>query len=208
MQLESQRRLVEKLREGDAHAWSLVVSANTPRLRRVARGVAPCAAAAEDALQESFLAAYLGIRHFDGRSALSTWLHSIVVHAALGHRRRLERRRETNLEPEEVAADSSREASATDARGIPFTGPETFALVRQALAPLSKPARVLFVLRHVEGYSSREVAQELRITDASVRQRLRRLRATVALQLRADPTSGLTSGSRAGSPRGSARRFA
>jgi len=44
---------------------------------------------AEDALQDGLLAAYLGLKSFEGRSQFSTWLTRMVINAALMRRRSL-----------------------------------------------------------------------------------------------------------------------
>src|SRR5947209_4520586 len=87
------------LRAGEPDACAAFVRHFAGPMLRVARGVLRNEDDARDALQDAFLKAFRGLREFDGRAQLTTWLHRVVVNAALDKLRRKQRRPEQSLEP-------------------------------------------------------------------------------------------------------------
>lgn len=83
--------LIRRLQAGEEAAFEDLVRSTAGRLLAVARRMTPTEADAEDALQEAYLSAFRSIHGFDGRSSLSTWLHRIVVNAALTRARKAKR---------------------------------------------------------------------------------------------------------------------
>src|SRR5215217_2188035 len=75
--------LVARLKAGDADAYEELVRLHGGRMLAVARRFLRDDEAARDAVQDAFLSAFRGIGRFDGHAQVSTWLHRIVVNAAL-----------------------------------------------------------------------------------------------------------------------------
>jgi RNA polymerase sigma-70 factor (ECF subfamily) len=120
------------------------------------------------------LQAVRDIERYDARRPFAPWLHRIVVNRSLDLLRRRDRRPESALgEPE---LDSL--AVQADER---WAGPAV-----AALAQLEPDDRAAVVLRHVFGYSAREIGRMLDMPHATVRTRLRRslmrVRAVLELQ--------------------------
>ncbi len=82
MKTPDEAELVAGLRRGDEAAFELMVRSYGGRLLQVARRFLK-EEDARDALQEAFLSAFKAIDRFDGKARISTWLHRIVVNAAL-----------------------------------------------------------------------------------------------------------------------------
>src|SRR3954467_996600 len=61
------------------------------RVYRVARAIVKDETEAEDVMQQAYFNAFTHLRQFAGRSQFSTWLTRIVIHEALGRRRRAAR---------------------------------------------------------------------------------------------------------------------
>jgi len=142
---------------------------------------------AEDILQETFLKAYRHLKGFDGRSSLSTWLYRIATNEALMFLRR--RRMET------VSIDESKETETGEQEPLQIidwcclpeeelVSAEAQAHLDEAVTRLSPNLRVVFVLRDIQGLSTREVGEVLNLTETAVKTRLSRAR----LQLREDLT--------------------
>ena len=172
--------LVRRLKAGDDRAFEELVRTLTGRLLAVARRVSRNESDAEDAVQEAFLSAFKAIGSFDGRSTLSTWLHRIVVNAALMKARKAQHRHETSIEsllPKfengDHAETPQRWKRVTSGEGERI---ETKKAVWQALDKLPDEYRTVIVLRDIEGMESKEVAASLGISDALARQRLHRAR--------------------------------
>ena len=91
-------RLVERLRAGDEAAYEEMVRVYGGRLLAVARRLLRHEEDAQDALQDGFVSAFKALRTFRGDCRLSTWLHRIVVNAALMKIRGRQRHPETSIE--------------------------------------------------------------------------------------------------------------
>jgi RNA polymerase sigma-70 factor (ECF subfamily) len=132
---------------------------------------------AEDVLQETFLKVMQRLDTFEGRSAIYTWIHRIATNIALGKLRRLRSIPDVDIAPqdfEELAAGLSA-ASSNYFHDLEDT--EFFReTMDRAIARVPEPLRVVFILRDVEGLSTKETADLLEITPANVKVRLMRAR--------------------------------
>jgi RNA polymerase sigma-70 factor (ECF subfamily) len=137
---------------------------------------------ASDALQDALISAYRRADSFRGDSAVTTWLHRIVVNASLDRLRRKSVRAWVPL-PEEgegrAMVDDSRLA---DPRAAAETS-ETIAEVRAALDTLPPDQRAAIVLVDLEGWSVEEAAKALDCPIGTVKSRCFRGRARLAERL-------------------------
>lgn len=76
-------RLLQALRSGDEDAFAYLVTGWTPWMQRLARRFVPTWEAAEDVVQESWIAVLAGLDGFEGRSSLRTWVFTIVARRAM-----------------------------------------------------------------------------------------------------------------------------
>ena len=90
--------LLERMRAGDDGAFEECVRAYSTRLLAVARRIVGNEEEAHHALQDGFLSAFKNIGAFEGRAELGTWLHGIIVNAALIQLRRRRRHPERSIE--------------------------------------------------------------------------------------------------------------
>ena len=74
--------LVDKLRAGDAAAFTGIVRAWSPAMIHVARQYVSSHASAEETVQETWLAVIKGIDGFQGRSSLRTWVFHVLTNIA------------------------------------------------------------------------------------------------------------------------------
>src|SRR4051812_23864284 len=80
--------LVSRARGRDEAAIRVLIRSHNRRLYRIARSILRDDAEAEDAVQETYLKAFLHLDEFRGDAAIGTWLSRIVMNEALGRRRR------------------------------------------------------------------------------------------------------------------------
>src|SRR3954468_11925557 len=83
----SDAELAIRARHGDGSAFELIMRRHNRRLFRLARGLLPDDAEAEDVLQESYVRAYTRLGELAEPRALATWLARIVANEALGRGR-------------------------------------------------------------------------------------------------------------------------
>ncbi len=182
--------LLAGLRGGDAAAYEDFVRRYGTALLVVARRILGNEEDARDALQDAFLSAFKQIDRFDGRARLGTWLHRIVVNAALMRLRQRRRHPERSIDallphftddehqidPPARWPDSAEEQAQ---RG------ELLALVRQKIDHLPEDYRTVLLLRDIEELDTEDTARLLGTSRGVVKTRLHRARQ--ALRTLLDP---------------------
>ncbi len=176
--------LVEGLKTSDDRAAEQFVRDYGPAALRVARRFLESEDDAEDAAQEGLIQAIRAIGSFRGDSALGTWVHRIVVNAALKRVGAIERDPTSSLEGMMPVFDRN------DCRIEPLhtlvppvdvllERRETRAFVRQSIQSLPQGYRVPILLRDIEGYSTREAAEAIGLSEGALKVRLHRARAAL-----------------------------
>jgi RNA polymerase sigma-70 factor (ECF subfamily) len=179
--------LIESARAGDKVALNRLLVHARPRLLAVALRMVRDRDEAEDVVQDALLKVCRHLTRFEGRSAFSTWLHRIVVNAALDRLRRQQSRWERIAPGEDQDHLAS---SAADVDGVDEETPErlvaraeTGAVVRGALARLSPAHREALALRELEGESYQAIATIARCPVGTIMSRLHHARRKLAEQL-------------------------
>jgi len=190
---EDESSLVSALRAGDAVAFERLVREYGGRMLAVSKRLLSNHEDALEAVQDAFLSAFRSLHTFDGRSRFSTWLHRIVVNAALLKLRSRKRRPEQSIDDllPKFLADGHQAAPAARWRN---PGPENLEknelqeIVRSKIETLPDSYRIVLVLRDIEELDTNTVAQMLEITPENVKVRLHRARQ--ALRTLLDPVFG------------------
>jgi RNA polymerase sigma-70 factor, ECF subfamily len=152
---------------GDPDAFGEIVRRHRDRLWAVALRTVGDREEAADALQDALLSAYKAADRFRGDSAVTTWLHRIVVNACLDRLRRRQSRPTVPL-PE------------TDVTPAPASDRDTALVVREALATLPAEQRAALVLVDIQGYAVAEAAEILGVAEGTIKSRCARGRARLA----------------------------
>jgi RNA polymerase sigma-70 factor (ECF subfamily) len=155
--------LLAALASGErARAAELLVSDHASALGRICMALLGSQSEAEDALQETLMAALAGLESFRGEGSLRAWLSSIA-------RRRCAKRLETRARERELE------------RGLPAldAGPSAERLsmaarARRLLGEIRPTEREALVLRFAAGLSFREVGDACGIDEAAARKRVSR----------------------------------
>ena len=179
---------LEALVRKDKAAFGQLLNENSENIYRVALKMVGNAQDAEDILQETFIKAFNNIEKFQGRSKLSTWLYRIAVNESL----MLLRKQKKHIE--ELDAGVQKDDGDIIPRQIidwccipekELMNSESRRHLKSAISKLSEANRAAFVLRDVQGLSTRDAAEALDITESAVKIRLMRAR----MQLREELTS-------------------
>jgi len=170
---------LEDLKSGDREAFAAMVNAYSPKLYRLALRMLGNPQEAEDVLQETFINAFRHLKDFEGRSQLSTWLYRIAANQALMRLRKNEPDLISVDEPVQMDDGDSMPRQLRDWCCLPeaeFMTGEAQAQLDQAIGGLSSALRAAFVLRDLQGLSTKETAEILGISESAVKTRLLRAR--------------------------------
>jgi RNA polymerase sigma-70 factor (ECF subfamily) len=159
---------------GDRDAFGELVDRHRDRLWAVALRTLGHPEDAADALQDALLSAYRAAAGFRGGSAVTTWLHRIVVNACLDLARRRAVRPTEPLRIDPASEPFGRDRVAER---------ETSLAVMAALRSLPPEQAAAVVLVDIEGYPVSEVAEMLEVPTGTVKSRCARARARLAEQL-------------------------
>jgi RNA polymerase sigma-70 factor (ECF subfamily) len=164
---------------GDTEAFGILFSRHRERLWAVAVRTLGDVDDAADALQDAMISAFRRAGSFRGDSAVTTWLHRIVVNACLDLLRRQAARPATSG----LAAETM-DAFALAAHGsAPGADSDTALDVTAALRTLPPDQRAALVLVDMLGYPVADAAEVLGISVGTVKSRCSRGRARLLPQL-------------------------
>jgi RNA polymerase sigma-70 factor, ECF subfamily len=164
---------------GDQDAFGVLFSRHRERLWAVAVRTLGDGDDAADALQDAMISAFRRAGSFRGDSAVTTWLHRIVVNACLD----LLRRRAARPATSGLAQDAL-DVLALGPHGQAQSADSDLALdVTAALRTLPPDQRAALVLVDMLGYPVAEAAQVLGISEGTVKSRCSRGRARLLPRL-------------------------
>lgn len=190
--------LVARAKKGDGAAFRELVAPHERELQVHCYRMLGSISDAEDALQDTLLAAWQGLASFEGRSSLRTWLYRIATNRCLNARRAAARRPAKEWDvPRVDPPEPSRLGEVVWLEPIPdallegvidqpldpaarYEQRESISLAFVTALQLLPPRQVaVLVLRDVLGYPASEVAAMLDTSVDSVTSALKRARATL-----------------------------
>jgi RNA polymerase sigma-70 factor (ECF subfamily) len=192
--VQSEAELLGRLRSGDERAFVFLVERYSDSMLRVATTYVPSRAVAEEVVQDTWLAVLRGLKGFEGRSSLRTWVFTILVNRARTTGTR--EHRSIPIEDPTPVVDASRfgpdgswtappEHWIEEAEDRLVAG-RIAELLRAALDTLPPRQREIVTLRDVEGMSSVEAREVLGISEANQRVLLHRGRSKLRQILEAE----------------------
>jgi RNA polymerase sigma-70 factor (ECF subfamily) len=190
--------LIDRARSGDQAAFEQLVQPYQRELQLHAYRMLGSVAEAEDALQETLLAAWQGLGGFEGRASIRTWLYRIATTRSLNMLRSASRRPGASLPALDVGPPApTRLGEVVWLEPYPDVllqdvaetaiGPEGLYETREAISLafvtalqlLPPQQRAVLILCDVLDFSAREVAGMLNTTEQAVSSALKRARATL-----------------------------
>jgi RNA polymerase sigma-70 factor (TIGR02960 family) len=193
--------LLAQARAGDGRAFGELVEPFRRELHVHCYRILGSLADAEDATQDTLVAAWQALSGFEERASLRTWLYRIATRRCLNMLRSASRHPELTLPPHLPLPDPTRLGEVTwlepypdtllDGIPDPAANPEARVEFQEAISLafvtalqlLPPRQRAVLILRDVLDFSSREVAGILDISEQSVTSALKRARATLAREL-------------------------
>jgi RNA polymerase sigma-70 factor, ECF subfamily len=181
--------LIHRFKRGEEEAFEELFRRHADRIHGFSYRMCRHLEDAQDVLQETFLAAFHGLKHFKGKARITTWLYKIASRVCLKKRRKgkHEPRRELSLDEwMPISEESEGPLQIADWSRSPFEDLQQKELRRvldEAIASLPGEYRIVLVLRDMEGLSARETGRVLGISVTAVKSRLHRARLFVREKL-------------------------
>ena len=189
--------VVAALLAGNEKLFAQLVDEWSPAMLRVAQVHVSNREAAEDVVQEAWMAALRGLSRFEGRASLRTWVIGIVINLARRSGSREHRSvpdpsltAETTVDPERFQGAGDRYPGGWRQFPSPWPSPEDSAVSREmitqihlALEKLPPRQRAVVELRDIYGYNGEEVADILDLSAGNQRILLHRGRAGIRQEL-------------------------
>jgi RNA polymerase sigma-70 factor (ECF subfamily) len=188
-----------RLREGDPIAYRALIRRFHASLTRLASSIIGSHAQAEEVVQDSWMAVYAGVKQFEGRSSLITWIFSIVLNRA---------RTRVSREGRLVGLGSLMEGTSPTERGVPLSefapdghwaeaprlwdeldpervvgGRQLWEHVQIVIDRLPGGQRAVILLRDLEGHDADEACALLNISAENQRVLLHRARSRVRKEI-------------------------
>lgn len=174
-----EKELVQRAIQGDQKALAKIVEDNERLVYNTALRLLADPVEAECVLQETFLKVLQALPDFKFQSSLSTWIYRIAANYAL-MRLRSKKRQPDSLDESETPINPAAVESFNRSVGTNPLQAVLNAELRQAMdraiAELPDKFRSVFVLKDIDGYSLKEIAEMLNLSLAAVKSNLHRAR--------------------------------
>ena len=185
----NETELIMQAQQGNMNAFEQLVQRHDKRVLTIAAGYVHSADDAKDIYQEVFLRVYKGLPKFQYKSEFSTWIYRITTNVCLSYRSRRNRSPHTSLDQSINDEDGQPHAlkdtlSDTSAADQQTYDAEIALRVEQALKTLSPRQRMVFTMKHYEGYKLKEIAEMMKCNEGTVKKYLFEATARLRKQLK------------------------
>lgn len=146
-------------------------------MRGVALRYASCEASADDILQDTFIKIFDQLKNYQDNGNIGGWMYRITVNTALQAYRKQKRR--NNHE------DTFSKENVSHVNNESLENLKMEALL-QRIQELPEGYRVIFNLRAIEGYTHREIAEMLEISEGTSKSQYARAKKHLQVQITAE----------------------
>lgn len=176
-QAARERQLVSLAQNGDLSAFNELVELHRGKIYAMIQNMIHNQADAWDLTQEAFIKAWKALPNFEARAKFSTWLYRIAHNVVYDwmRKRKIQSAGEFN---DEIMTDATIEPSARTtpreslAPDQALANSELGIKIKDAMAKLSPEHRQAILLREVEGYDYKEIAEIIHSSIGTVMSRL------------------------------------
>ncbi len=179
----SEEELIEQAQAGNRKALAELVKRYEQTVYNFSFKICRNREKAENTMQETFLSMVKNIKQFSGKSKLSTWLYTIVSNHCLMLARASKNKYFDSLDDEETLIDESNIAEWKVTPDNVTENNELKTVLDKAIEKLPFEYRVVFLLRDVEGLSTKETGKITNLSIPAVKSRLHRARAFLRNEL-------------------------
>ena len=130
---------------------------------------------AKDIYQDVFIRVFRGLKKFQFKSEFSTWLYRIVTNVCLTYKIKSNRREFVSINPSEENEKMNTAIELIDEEPDPervINSVEISEHITEALESLSPRQKMIFMLKHYEGYKLKEIAEMLQCGEGTIKKYL------------------------------------
>ena len=161
-------KLIKASRQGDEQAFKELINRHESRVASTVMGMLGNCPEAEDVGQETFIRFYNSLKNFRGDASVGTYLTRIAINLSINELKKRQRKSKIffrNLSNEDFdIPDYNNQNQSDDQKEI----------VQRAIQKLEPKFRSVIVLRLIDGYSTAETAEILKLPIGTVLSRLAR----------------------------------
>lgn len=175
---KSDVELVEEIKSGAVWSFEELIRRYSDKVYSLASRLTRNQEDAEEVLQDVFVTVHRKIKGFEGKSSFSSWLYRVTVNAALMKLRKRKQDQSVALEdllPQVQNAIALKTQDHNEADRVAIRK-EISGYLEDAIKKLPDDYRPVFVLRDIDGLTSREVGKILNLSVPAVKSRLHRSR--------------------------------
>lgn len=167
----------------DFPSFEQLIAENEQKILNLIYGMTGNYHLAQDLTQEAFIKAFRSIKTFNGKAKFSTWLYRIAVNVTIDYQRKGSVHKENPAEEIEsnfshcsTSSDPDKACQKNAIRDILF----------KTIAQLPEQQREVFILREINGCSTKEAADIIGCTQALVKWRLHKARSSLRKTLKSN----------------------
>jgi RNA polymerase sigma-70 factor (ECF subfamily) len=178
----SEAKLIAAAKGGHGAAFGVLCERHEEMILRVTFRITHNREDAEDAVQDSFMSAFVHLTNFDERSRFATWLTRIAINSALGQLRKKRGIREISMDEPSPVEESRPHHEIPDRAPNPeesYRIQERREIVGTAIGRLRPRNRKVVEVHQLGGFSVKETAKILGISIAAAKARMFHARASL-----------------------------
>lgn len=171
--------LIKQSKAGDIESFERLIAEHQKKVFNIAYRMLGNLEDANDVAQEALVKAYRGIEKFKGKSSFSTWLYAIVNNACIDFIRKNRKVNMIYLDCEYETEEGTYKIQLNNNEDTPeqlFEKKEVQKLVHESINELGYNHRKVIILRDMEQFSYKEIAEILDCSEGTVKSRISRAR--------------------------------
>lgn len=168
----NETEVVQLAQQGNTHAFRQLFDENKRKVYTLAYQYTKNKEDAEDILQETFIKAYNSLNKFKAQdnTNFSSWLYRIGINASIDHLRKNKMKKDNYIDSDQLPSISSDEGLSQPEHAIRIK--EIRTKLDLSLNKLPKGQRMVFILRHYQQLSVKEIADTMKCSEGSVKKQL------------------------------------
>ena len=179
----TEEQLIEEAINGSKFALAELVKKYEQTVYNFAFKICRNKERAEHTMQETFMSMIKSLKQFSGKSKLSTWLYTIVSNHCLMMARSQKKYDYTSLENDDGLIDDKNIVDWNYTPDKLTENSELKVVLDEAIQKLPHEYRIVFLLRDVEGLSTKETSEIVNLSVPAIKSRLHRARAFLRNEL-------------------------